>query len=466
MASIIELINDKNFETFEELKKFFEAEPYFFDVITSGSKDKKDTEQIVSISESFTDIETGIIEPPVIVGIDLGDGVIYLGDEDTYSSKDIETGDVDAITEGIKNIDVITKDTSGTDVDTDENALGNLYMLSFTKKSDLSTKIARQANGIIFEKGSNKLIHYLFEKCYEGVCIEGEEYSQEDDKLPLDLFDEKNTYVELFFEGSVIKLFEYKDVWRLATSRCLDAGKASWSSKKSFADMFKECICNVYENTWENFIQHQTSNYCSSYIIQHPQNKMAINVAEPVAFLLNIIDLRNLKEIRLDSDNLRVDLTYSDIVTNKRKLTENFIVFQVDPETDIITHRIKILSDDFIERKRIYGNQQNIGLRYLEVLKDEQQTKLLRDTFPEYKSIFNRIDKIFYSTCKKIHRLYVRINVKKEDKEICPELYRRTLIQLHAQYRKTKQPITIQDVFFKLENLQPRVIANLIDYKF
>src|SRR4029078_6508788 len=153
-----------------------------------------------------------------------------------------------------------------------------LYMLSFSDKSDLSTKVTRQANGIILEKETNKLVHYLFEKCYEGL-VNGNEYSQDTDKLPLDWIKPDEATFELFFEGSVIKLFYYGDSWRTATSRCLDASKTFWSSTHSFEQLFIEAVELSFNCTYKEFLDAQPKEkFCYSYLIQHPYNRMVINV--------------------------------------------------------------------------------------------------------------------------------------------------------------------------------------------
>jgi len=348
---------------------------------------------------------------------------------------------------------------------TDDN--NDLYMVSFSEKSDLSSKIARQANGVIFEKETNKLVHYLFEKCYEGIS-DVDEYSPVDDKLPKNLFDPSKIVTELFFEGSVIKLFYHNNTWKTATSRCLDASKTFWSSKKSFHELFVETICNIYNTTFEEFLGFQEKEkFCYSFLIQHPDNKMVINVDTPIVFYLNIVDLETLSEYKPDRENLLVNKTFDELRDLNKNLCQNYMIYQVDEDNNIL-YRIKYQNDDFLYRKKLFGNYPTIGLRYIEFIGNSEQQYLLRKHFPDNIRTFNLIDKLFFTACKRIHGYYIKSHIKKEsDGEAIPENYTKTIAQLHGQYRRTRQFITREDVANKLKSIGvPRILAHIIGFRY
>jgi hypothetical protein len=341
----------------------------------------------------------------------------------------------------------------------------HLYMVSFTEKSDLSTKIAREANGVIFEKETNKLVHYLFEKCYEGITEEN--YSQEDDKLPKALFNPDKMVTELFFEGTVIKLFYYNSEWRTATSRCLDASKTTWSSKRSFHELFVEAISTIYNTTYEEFLGYQEKEkFCYSFLIQHPENKMVVNVETPTVFYLNIVDLETLSEYKPDRENLLVDKTFDELVALDKSVCQNYMIFQLG-ENDEVLYRIKYQNPEFLQRKKLFGNYPNIGLRYIEFLGNSEQQYLLRKNFSDNIKTFNLIDKLFFTTCKRIHGHYIKNYIKKEPATDIPESYTKTITQLHGQYRRTRQFITREDVSNKLMSIGvPRIVAHIIGFRY
>ncbi len=47
-------------------------------------------------------------------------------------------------------------------------SIENIYMLIFTDKCYFDDPRVRQATGMILEKETNKLLHFSFEKCYDG----------------------------------------------------------------------------------------------------------------------------------------------------------------------------------------------------------------------------------------------------------------------------------------------------------
>jgi hypothetical protein len=344
-------------------------------------------------------------------------------------------------------------------------------MLCFTEKSNLHDKKVRECSGIILEKETNKIIHYTFKKCYDSFSKElslkeikdwAETEVETEDTYPLDNIDGTEK-VALFFEGCLIKLYHYNGEWNVSTSKTLDASKSFWSSKRSFLELFKDSVEESYNIEYNEFLKSLNENYCYSYLLQHPENRMAINVKEPTLFIVNKINMETLEEEIPELDNFIVKKTVSEIMNDYENLeiTQNYLVYKI--VDNVIVDRVKILNKKFLDLKKKCGNHPNIGLRYLECIADNDEKINIKNCFPANQRTFTEIDTKFHKTCKNIHDLYYKMYILKTKTEV-PDKYKKTIYQMHSRYRQLRKPITLTDVSDKLVTLPARTLAGLIEF--
>jgi len=346
---------------------------------------------------------------------------------------------------------------------------GKLFMLSFKDSADFNNPIVRQANGTIFEKNTNKLIHYGFEKCYDGIK---EQYKIGDtiDFTAIDLNANsrdiymkkmENYRIELYFEGSLIKLYYYQGEWKVSTSRHIDAEKNFWASNKSFKHLFVEALKFSYNiDSLDEYFDKLDKNSVYTLLMQHPENNMIHSSCVPILYNINKIDMTNedLIEERLDKENLKVDLKIDEL---DRK-TKNYMVYIENKDNSI--SRIKLLSEKFMSLKEIRSNNADIAQTYLEYLKDKNKLDKLISEFPEHFETFDKMNQLVETTCKNIHNLYYQIYINKSVINI-PKYYEKTLKQLHGQYKRYKLPIRLEDVVNKVYSMDHRIISYILQYK-
>lgn len=333
--------------------------------------------------------------------------------------------------------------------------MDNLYMLSFTDDADFTNPIVRQANGTIFEKDTNKIVHYAFEKCYDDI----------DNEISKDTFYSKdltdNYTVELYFEGSIIKLYYYDNEWRISTSRYIDADRNFWSSKKSFKKLFIEALYYTYNiSSYEEYLNTLDTKCTYTLLMQHPENNLINSSSVPLIYNINRINMENqlIIEERIEKDVLSVSSKLDEL----DRITKNYMLYK--NENDGKVTRIKLLCKKFLELKELRGNYPDIGLSYLEYLNDLTKQEQLIKLFPNDLDKFEKIDNMLKNTCKNIHNLYYQIYINKNNINI-PKYYEQTIKQLHGQYRKYKLPITLNDVIDKVTKLNTRAIAFVLQYK-
>jgi hypothetical protein len=326
----------------------------------------------------------------------------------------------------------------------------NLYMIFFKDDADFKDPIVRQANGVILEKNTNKIIHYSFEKTYDGLSPEPKKDSFNELEL-----DKKSLQIELFNDGSIIKLYYYCDKWNIGTSRFLDAERSYWGSSKSFKVLFEETIKNTFNTDLSTFFETLDKSYAYTFIIQHPEINSVVNIGEPVAYIISKVNTETLQEVRPERENLNLNISFEDMLEN-----QNYMIYQ---EPNI---RIRILSEAFKDLKNLKGNYPSIGLKYLECINNEEKTSLLMKSFPQNCDIFRTIDALLLETCNIIFYLYKLIHVFKQKGVDVDDRLSRTIYQLHSQYLHTRIRITEEDVYNKVTSLNPRTIAKIINYKY
>lgn len=344
--------------------------------------------------------------------------------------------------------------TSLKDRNIEVKSTNKLYMVLFGDNCDFSDPIVRQASGMILEKGTNKLVHYSFEKCYEGFDNDWVKISQ--DPYPKSRVPDDYS-VELYFEGSIIKLFYYDGMWNTATSKNIEAHTNTWTSTKTFDLLFAEGVYGTHKTTYRQFLDSLDKNYCYTYILQHPENILGYPVADACIYYVNKVNRETLEEER-PTNELKVSKTIDDILKDTQ---QNYMVYFTANDRLI---RVKVLTDTFTDMTLLRGNYPDIGLSYMTNVKSMDVRLKYRQVFYPYSEKFNDIDKKFDRSCATILKLYIGTYVRKEDPYI-PKQYIRTLKQLHGQYRKTKRAITFDDVTTKLSELDPKILSYVIGYK-
>ena len=98
------------------------------------------------------------------------------------------------------------------------------------------------------------------------------------------------------------------------------------------------------------------------------------------------------------------------------------------------------------------SNNPSLKWIYLEAMQNNE-TSILRNNFKNKKEYFDMVEKIFNDTAKMIHLGYVLKYVQKKKIEI-NNFHKKTVGQLHGMYKKTKKPITLDDVKTKLMSLK------------
>lgn len=349
----------------------------------------------------------------------------------------------------------------------DRNKKNDLIMVSFTKNNNLSNQEIREANGTILTK-NNEIVHHCFSMTYDN-------YNTEEVQELIKNTNNDNIHLQKFYEGSLIRVYYYNGKWNLGTSRKINARNNYWTSKKCFNTLFEEVLNNRYNKTIDDFYNVLDKEYCYTFILQHPENKMILKHRYNIIFV-NKVSLNTLEEF-LEAEELLNIVSMSEILNVK---LEDLIKELEDEECDINNnylcllrhnnsyYRIKLLNKKYREAQELKNNEQHIEMKYIELIQNDmtEQMDRLKELFSENKKTFMYIDYKYKRVIKLIHRDYFNKYINKLDNIEYNKHYERTLTQLHAIYLKTRQPVTYETVENKLKELKPKAIAYILELKY
>jgi hypothetical protein len=356
----------------------------------------------------------------------------------------------------------------------------NLYLLANNNKSneneesELDENVKKQANGIIFEMDTNKIV---------AMC-----YPQIDDintKEQLDdLIKRDSTTIEFCEDGTIIRLYNYNDIWYTSTTKCIDASMSYWSSSKSFNELFWELFNKKH-------LENLDKNSTYFFILLHKENRMVIKHKNNSLIYISRIDNKTSIEdntfIFIDNANIKkkeyidknefmsiigsnrpFDLSNKRGVIIRSTLPSNEVFVKGTlPSNDVNNNNIncnyKIDFESYKIIKDIRGNVPEIRMRYIELLNKPESLELLEKIYKEYQLTFAFIKASILKLVKTIHRLYIKSHVKHQIEVKEDHIYYRTLRQLHAQYKTTSKPIQFEDVYNKIINLDKHIIKRFIN---
>lgn len=325
---------------------------------------------------------------------------------------------------------------------------GELYMLSFTDKSNMALAVVRSMNGVVFEKETNKLIHFSFQKAYDGVHCE----HTENEKDAYRGEKPENYDVEISTEGTHIKVYYYNDKWNIGTSRSIDASISHWGSMKSFKEMFHDCL------EFEKIdIELLDKNHCYSWVMQHPENKVCNDIITPYCSMLNYINTETFVITRATGGfivDVEIDQVINDV--NDDRCNQNFLVYFADGR------RIKLTNTNFKRIQDMVKNDPNIDRAYVRCLQNGRSEEM-KQHFQSERGRFDFIDNRVNDVVRDIHRTYMDLHIRKMTDVVVFHKYEKSLKQLHWSYRQTREKITQQVVREYLLKLPVKILMWVLD---
>lgn len=244
----------------------------------------------------------------------------------------------------------------------------------------------------------------------------------------------KNYVFEELIDGTMINVF-FQDQWLIST-RTEIGGYNKWNGKKSFRELFDECLdfdLNQLNKEYNySFVMRHTENRNISpieknelYLVEMHHGLECINSVDYPDFCKKVSMTTDIKMVQYNLDNSPYLKGYTLHLNDKR---------------------YKLINHTFEEIKKIKINRNNLFLTYLDLRKN--------GTLKDYLVHFGENTSLFENYRDKVHMLTndlysnykdVFIYKKKEKKDI-PYHLNPFLYQIHKIYLKDKKPIQWDDI--------------------
>ena len=302
-------------------------------------------------------------------------------------------------------------------------------------------------------------------------------------------------YCEEFVEGTMINLFFDKQKggngdWEIATKSTI-GGKVTYNmsnnSEKSIT--FRQMFLDACNHTNLEF-DMLNKNYCYSFVLQHPDNKMVQRIKEPRLYLIAVYDINNedltiniinrnehVKTIQQNNENLNLytpdqydsSLNYEDLKDKYASLNTNYTkvgIMFIHKETGV---RSKYRNPNYEQVKQLKGNHPKLQYTYLSLRKEGKVRDYLK-YFSEAKISFNNYRDQVHLFTTTLHKNYMSCYVFKQKPlvEFPPHFKKHMYVLHHEHYlkklREDKQIVTISYVISYVNNLHPAQLMYSINY--
>jgi hypothetical protein len=240
---------------------------------------------------------------------------------------------------------------------------------------------------------------------------------------------DSNFIVEELVEGTMINMFFNKGHWEISTKGVIGANTRFFktSDKTNFRKMFFDTFFYSGLN-YEMF----DMNYCYSFVLQHPHNRIVVPFTEPSLkliavyhiytkdgdFVVNIIDKYNYWLNNLSTSMVQVNNTYE--TQSYDKLDEKYA--SINTSYDILGYvvyntttgeHMKMRNPMYEEVKALRGNQTKLQFQYLS-LRSQGKVKDYLKYYPESKRDFSKYRDDVHRFTSTLYTNYLNCYVKKE----------------------------------------------------
>jgi len=282
---------------------------------------------------------------------------------------------------------------------------------------------------------------------------------------------DENIIAEEFVEGTMINVFYNDGVWEFATKQTVGANSRFYTNTR---DTFKSMFIDAMQQTGLYTIDNLDKNYCYSYVLQHPNNRIVVAFDKPALYLvakykITLVEETNTFDISCvnfyGSPHVKIPAkdddwkTYSDLTQKYASDTTPYQCMGVMIHDRLTGERCKIRNPAYEHVRKLRGNQPKLQYHYLCLRKEGKVSEFLH-YYPEHKSAFSNYRIQLHVLTHVIFHHYIQCYMKKEKPLIeYPSQYRPHMFNLHKLYldelKGQQKHVTKSIVIDYINNLHP-----------
>jgi hypothetical protein len=299
----------------------------------------------------------------------------------------------------------------------------------------------------------------------------------------------KKIVAEEFIEGTMINVFFDKSIgddgdWEVSTRSNIGARTTFYRNgvinhEQTFRYMFLEAANNA-ELCFDNL----SKEYCYSFVLQHPKNRIVVPVKEPLIYLVACYKIDNecktVTEIsREDQINIMEKTmvcfaarflfkSYDELRKTRASDHTDYKIMGVVLKNIETGDRSKLRNPTYECVRKLRGNQPKLQYQYLLLRKDGNVSKYL-NYFSEDTEAFTLFREQIHAFTNQLHTNYIMCYVKKTKPLIqYPSHFRTHMFNLHKLYldhlREMKDKVTKSRVIEYINDLHPSKLMFSLNY--
>jgi hypothetical protein len=259
--------------------------------------------------------------------------------------------------------------------------------------------------------------------------------------------------IQYLIDGTMINLFYCKE-WLLST-RSEIGGKNKWTDKKSFKQMFDECLDKNFD------YDKLDKDCCYSFVMRHKDNRNVSPIKENKLFLVEAYDLNknerlNLAKVNLDIEKIN-NISFNDLIDFNSYEIKGYTIKDGNK-------RYKKINPLFEKVKELKPNMNNDLLNYIELRKNGNIKEYLR-YFPEYSKSFDEYRNKIHILSNELYNNYKNCYVfKKIERKEIPYHLKPLTDDIHRNYLNTKEPTSWSDIKNYIHDLPSKKLMFALNY--
>jgi hypothetical protein len=301
-----------------------------------------------------------------------------------------------------------------------------------------------------------------------------------------------------FVEGTMINVFwdSVAGLWEISTKKIVGATSNFYKKQggKTFRQMFFEALheCGLS-------LDNLDSNYCYSFVLQHPENRIVVPFTKSCLYLIAIYSIEHIQKLNEDNTDTTDILVHNhDIYDSKVQefFSKTTICFpkiyafesysssidkyasQNTPYTTVgvvfynkkTGERAKVRNPVYESVRQLKGNEPKLQFHYL-TLRQQGKVKEFLNIFSENNSEFMRFRDQVHTFTHTLFQNYVNCYIKKE-KPLGDygAQYKTHMFNIHKKYKtelkEKKMIVNNAFVIDYVNNLEPQLLMYCLNYDF
>ena len=294
---------------------------------------------------------------------------------------------------------------------------------------------------------------------------------------------------EEFVEGTMINLFwnTHNNSWEIVTKKQFAENVViskppvefdkGYAFKTTFDSIFMDTIKEIGINNIDDVF---SKNYCYSFVLQHPKNKIVLTHEKSSVYLIAVYEITDNNVIRVYNygvpNGIKVPMkysdfeSYSDIIDKYACMNTSYEILGVMIYNKETGDRCKLTNPVYEQIHHLQGTTKKTQWLYFSLRKEGKVGQHLSEN-PKSKKLFSEFRDQLHVYTRTLFENYLRCYVKKE-KELkeFPQQSKFHMFQLHQIYLKemveTKRYIKHADVVEYVNKLSASQLVYLLNFEF